>query len=71
MGYKLRITVEVVDDQNECVDHRGMPSVSANAIQATRLFTEDYHRVGDAHNALNLTWAFLHPIDSALSRHKG
>ena len=72
MTYKLKVTIEVVDDEGNKVTHRGIPTIrQSESILADRTFTEQYIRPAAAHGAMNLVWGFLTPIENALARHKG
>lgn len=65
--FRIRIRVEVVNQHGEVVDHRGRPAMR-ESLSATKEMTERFEDVSQAHNMLNLIWAFLNPIDNIISR---
>jgi hypothetical protein len=64
---KIRVTVDVINEYGDIVDHRGCPAIQ-NKITCSRELTECYDSANKAHNDFNLVWAFLHPIDNLISR---
>ena len=72
MGFQLRVTVQVVNDDGDVVNTRGHASHlnKDGRLEATRTMVGQFASVSDAHNALNLTWGFFTPIESALFRNK-
>lgn len=72
MTYQIRITIDVVNEDGDVMNTRGQPSYlnRDGRLEATRRLTKQFDNVSDAHNALNLTWGFVGPIDTMLSRNK-
>lgn len=69
MSYQIRVTVQVVNEDGDVMNNRGVASFlnKTGRLEATRTLTRQFDNVGDANDALNLTWGFVAPIDSILS----
>ena len=67
---KLRVTVQVVNEDGDVMNTRGQPSIlnRDGRLEATRVLTHDHADINEAHNALNLVWAFVNPIDNIIAR---
>ena len=67
---KLRITMEVVNEEGDVMNIRGMPShLNRNGrLEAQRVLANEYNSIDAAHNALNQAWEFVNPIDHMLAR---
>ena len=72
MSFRIRITVDVVNDDGDVMNTRGNPSYlnKDGRLEAIRTLTRQFDNVSDAHNALNLALGFVGPVDNMLSRNK-
>lgn len=67
---RVQITMQVVNEDGDVLNTRGFPGHlnKDGRIEATRALSKNFETVGQAHNALNLAWGFVGPIDTAISR---
>ena len=67
---KLRVTIQVVNEDGDVMNTRGQPSIlnKDGRLEATRVLTGGFESISEAHNALNLAWGFVGPIENAVSR---
>lgn len=66
----LRVTIQVVNEEGEVMNTRGVPSHlnRDGRLEAQRTLTGGFDNISDAHNALNLAWGFVGPIENAVTR---
>jgi hypothetical protein len=67
---KVEVIVRVINEHGDVVNHRGNPAFTGEGLLASRTLTKPYDNASEAHNALNLVWGFLAPIDNLASRHQ-
>ena len=72
MSFQVRIVVQVVNEHGDVMNTRGHPSFlnKDGRLEANRTLTHRFTDISDAHNALNLVWGFVAPVDNILSRNR-
>jgi hypothetical protein len=65
---KLRVTIQVVNEDGDVMNTRGNPSIlnKDGRLEAQRTLYSEFGTIKEAHEALNKAWAFVTPIDNML-----